>query len=215
VGQRGALAVQRLDGEADTHAADPHLGRHEAARLEAADLQRPAHTRRLPDARSAREEVRPAHGLTISWMAMLFRQARLEDVAPCVDLAEAVVGGRRAGPLVQAAADREQLLVALDDGAVVGTLAYRTDWFACTFVTLVSVASDWRRKGVARGLFGAVERRSPGARIFSSTEETNVAAIRMHRALGFVESGYIDNLPQGYRELLFYKRVHGALGAER
>jgi hypothetical protein len=29
----------------------------------------------------------------------------------------------------------------------------------------------------------------------------------MHTALGFVPSGYIDNLPQGYRELLFYKRL--------
>ena len=39
----------------------------------------------------------------------------------------------------------------------------------------------------------------------------NVAAIRMHRALGFVESGYIDNLPQGYRELLFFKRLRAIL----
>ena len=142
---------------------------------------------------------------------MLIRLARAEETASCVDLAEAVVGSRRAGPLVQAALDREQLLVALDDGHVVGTLAYRTDWFACTFVTLVSVAEKSRRLGSARGLFEAVEARSPGPRLFSSTEETNVAAIRMHRALGFIESGYIDNLPQGYRELLFYKRARSML----
>jgi hypothetical protein len=29
----------------------------------------------------------------------------------------------------------------------------------------------------------------------------------MHTALGYAPSGYIDNLPQGVRELLFYKRV--------
>jgi hypothetical protein len=29
----------------------------------------------------------------------------------------------------------------------------------------------------------------------------------MHTALGFTPSGYIDNLPQGTRELLFYRRV--------
>jgi GNAT superfamily N-acetyltransferase len=142
---------------------------------------------------------------------MMIRLARPEEAAPCVDLAESVVGSRRAGPLVQAALDREQLLVALDDGAVVGTLAYRTDWFACTLVTLVSVLEDRRRRGVARRLFEAAEAVIPGPRLFSSTEETNVAAIRMHRALGFVESGYVDNLPQGYRELLFYKRVRSML----
>jgi GNAT superfamily N-acetyltransferase len=128
-----------------------------------------------------------------------------EEVPACVDLAELVVGGVRASPLVQAALGREQLLVATDEGEVVGALAYRTDWFACTLVTLVSVRPKWRRRGVARRLFQAVEEVSPGPRLFSSTEETNAAGIQMHRALGFVLSGYVDNLPQGYRELLFYK----------
>ena len=48
---------------------------------------------------------------------------------------------------------------------------------------------------------------SPSPRLFSSAEETNAPAIRMHTALGFAPSGHIDNLPQGYRELLFYKRL--------
>ena len=142
---------------------------------------------------------------------MVVRPATPEDAPRCVDLAEAVVGGRRGGGLVQGAIDRGQLLVALKDGEVVGTLVYRTDWFACTLVTLVSVAEDARRQGIARRLFETVEGLSPGPRLFSSTEETNVAAIRMHRALGFVESGYVDNLPQGYRELLFYKRLRSVL----
>jgi ribosomal protein S18 acetylase RimI-like enzyme len=142
---------------------------------------------------------------------MVIRPASAEDVATCVNLAEAVVGARRAAPVVQAAMNRGQLLVAPDGDAVVGMLAFRTDWFACTFVVLVSVLPDERRKGVARRLFEAVEARSPGPRLFSSTEETNVAAIRMHRALGFIESGYVDNLPQGYRELLFFKRLHAIL----
>jgi len=133
------------------------------------------------------------------------RPAGPEDVPVCVDLAEAVIGPRRAGPFVQAALDRRQLLVASADGDPVGLLVYRTDWFACTFVTLVSVHPDRQRRGVARALYRAVEAASPGPRLFSSTEETNAAAIQFHRALGFVMSGYVDNLPQGYRELLFYK----------
>jgi hypothetical protein len=60
---------------------------------------------------------------------------------------------------------------------------------------------------VARALYRTVEEISPSPRLFSSTEETNGASIQMHSALGFVPSGQIDNLPQGYRELLFYKRL--------
>jgi GNAT superfamily N-acetyltransferase len=109
--------------------------------------------------------------------------------------------------LVRSHLERHELLVAEIDGEVVGLLAYRTDWFQCTFVSLVVVAEPARRRGVARALFQAVELGSRSARLFSSTEETNAIAIQMHRALGFVPSGYVDNLPQGYRELLFYKRL--------
>jgi hypothetical protein len=62
---------------------------------------------------------------------------------------------------------------------------------------------------VARALFQHLETMSPSPRLFSSTEETNAISIRMHSALGFSPSGHIDNLPQGYRELLFYKRLRG------
>jgi hypothetical protein len=60
---------------------------------------------------------------------------------------------------------------------------------------------------VARALYRRVEAMSPSPRLYSSTEETNAVSIQMHSALGFAPSGHIDNLPQGYRELLFYKRL--------
>ena len=123
-------------------------------------------------------------------------------------LATEVLGPERAGPFVRSHLDRHHLLVADDHGAVRGVIGYRTDWFQCTFVTLVAVVKDHRQRGVARALFRAVEEMSPSPRLFSSTEETNGVSIQMHTALGFAPSGHIDNLPQGYRELLFYKRLH-------
>lgn len=121
-------------------------------------------------------------------------------------LAAEVIGPERAGPFVRSHVERHHLLVA-EEGEVVGVLAYRTDWFQCTFVGLVAVHRDFRRRGIARALYEMVERVSPSPRLYSSTEETNARAIQMHAALGFVPSGHIDNLPQGYRELLFYKRL--------
>lgn len=122
-------------------------------------------------------------------------------------LAVEALGPERAGPLVRSYAERHHLLVAEEAGDVVGVLAYRTDWFQCTLVGLVSVRGDRRRRGVARALYKMVEDVSPGPRLYSSAEETNTVGIRMHAALGFVPSGYVDHLPQGYRELLFYKRL--------
>jgi predicted GNAT family acetyltransferase len=135
------------------------------------------------------------------------RLPRLADALPCTELAATVIGADRAGPFIKTHMERHQLIVAESEERVVGLLAYRSDWFQCTFISLVVVHEEWRRKGIAREFFKSVEAVSLSPRIFSSTEETNTTSIRMHTALGFVPSGHIDNLPQGTRELLFYKRV--------
>jgi GNAT superfamily N-acetyltransferase len=136
------------------------------------------------------------------------RHADTADLPAVMTLAAEAIGPERAGPFVRSHIERHHLLVAEEAGAVVGVLADRTDWFQCTFVGLVAVREDARRRGTARALYKMLEDVSPSPRLYSSTEETNADAIQMHTALGFTPSGHIDNLPQGYRELLFYKRLH-------
>jgi len=137
----------------------------------------------------------------------MVRAALPAELSALTELAAESIGLERAGPFIRSHLERHHLLVADEAERVVGLLAYRTDWFQCTLVSLVCVHRDFRRKGFARALFRAVEDMSPSPRLFSSTEETNAAAVQLHTALGFAPSGYIDNLPQGYRELLFYKRL--------
>jgi GNAT superfamily N-acetyltransferase len=138
---------------------------------------------------------------------MEIRAPQGPELEAVMTLAGHVLSAERAGPFVRSHLERHHLLVAVEGGEVLGVLAYRTDWFQCTLVSLVSVRPDHRKRGVARALYKAVEGMSPSPRLYSSTEETNSVAIQMHTALGFQLSGYIDNLPQGYRELLFYKRL--------
>jgi GNAT superfamily N-acetyltransferase len=135
------------------------------------------------------------------------RLPRLADATPCAALAALVIGEERAGAFIKSHLERHHLIVADADESIVGLLAYRIDWFQCTFVSLVVVREDFRRRGIAREMFRAVEAMSPTPRLFSSTEETNAASIRMHAALGFQPSGHLDNLPQGSRELVFYRRI--------
>ena len=139
---------------------------------------------------------------------MEIRLPESRDLDAIMKLAAEVMSLERAGPFVRSHAEGHHMLVGEEEGEVVGVIAYRTDWFQCTFVSMVCVHKDYRRRGIARALYRAVEGISPGPRLFSSAEETNGASIRMHTALGFSPSGQIDNLPQGYRELLFYKRLH-------
>ncbi len=138
---------------------------------------------------------------------MEIRHPEPGDLAAVTALAAELMGPERAGPFIRSHFDRHHVLIAEAEHQVIGFLAYRTDWFQCTFVALVVVRKDRRQRGVARALYRRVEEMSPSPRLFSSTEETNGISIQMHTALGFAPSGHIDNLPQGYRELLFYKRL--------
>ena len=141
-------------------------------------------------------------------MALIeIRPPRQGDARPCAELAALVVGSDRAGPMIKAHLEQHHLIVAEADREVIGLCAYRTDWFQCTFITLVAVHEKYRRRGIAREMMRSVEAISPTPRVFSSVEETNAAAIHLHGSLGFSPSGHIDNLPQGTRELLFYRRV--------
>src|SRR5512144_1843318 len=101
------------------------------------------------------------------------RLPRVADALPCAALAALVIGEERAGAFIRSHMERHHLVVAEADDEVVGFLAYRTDWFQCTFVSLVVVSEKFRRKGIAREFFKAVEAISPTPRLFSSTEETN------------------------------------------
>src|SRR5260370_7355183 len=133
------------------------------------------------------------------------RLPRVADSVACTPLAAQVIGEERAPAFIRSHMERHHLIVAEAEGEVVGFIAYRLDWFQCTFVSLVVVREDFRRKSIAREFFKSVEVVSPTPRLFSSTEETNVASIRMHTALGFTPTGHTHNLPPGARALLFSK----------
>jgi RimJ/RimL family protein N-acetyltransferase len=140
-------------------------------------------------------------------MEILVRLARVADEPGCAALAALSMGEEAAAPFVASHFREHRIVVAEAAGGVVGLLAWRTDWFGCSLVTLIHVKEDFRRRGIAREMVRAVEALSPGPRLFSSTEEDDAASIRMHAALGFRPSGHVDNLPQGKRELLYYKRI--------
>ena len=87
----------------------------------------------------------------------MIRQPQRTDLATVMALAAQAIGPERAGPVIRSHVEQHHLLVAEDDAHVVGVLAYRTDWFQCTLVSLVCVREDLRRRGVARALYQAVE----------------------------------------------------------
>ncbi len=98
------------------------------------------------------------------------------------------------------------VLVAEIKGQIAGYAIFDPDWFDSTFLKLVVADAKYRRRGIAFELIQQIEREHcPSGRFFSSTEDENLASRELHKKLGFVESGYLANLPQPHNEVFFFK----------
>lgn len=84
-----------------------------------------------------------------------------------------------------------------------GVLNYH--FFGCGFIEMVMVGEHARRQGLGRALIGALEAKCDNAKLFSSTNESNVAMRRLLEQQGFVPSGRIENLDEGDPEVVYFK----------
>lgn len=95
-------------------------------------------------------------------------------------------------------------LVAAHDGRVVGYGVLEYTFFDNGFVSMVYVAEPERRKGVGRRLLQALAERCATPKLFTSTNESNVAMQRLLEGLGWVPSGRVENLDPGDPELFYF-----------
>ena len=75
---------------------------------------------------------------------------------------------------------------------------------------LVSELPDKRRQGIATALVQVVEDRSSSGKLFTSTNRSNTAMRKLCDRLGFQPSGVVENLDNGDRELIYFKRLEVA-----
>ena len=101
---------------------------------------------------------------------------------------------------------KEQMLVLKMSSRILAYATFDSDWFGCTFLKLIVTDLAFRRQGLASKLIHHIEaHHCPSGKFFSSTEADNEPSIQMHKQHGFVESGWLDNLPQPHRELFYFK----------
>src|SRR5438093_13179844 len=115
---------------------------------------------------------------------MEIRHALSSDLNAVMDVATTVLGPQRAGPMIRSHVERHHLLVANEGDEVVGVVAYRTDWFQCTMVSLVCGSARSRRPGAPSAPVtrrGRMPRRRPRP---GSRGGPTAAATRMRPALG-------------------------------
>ena len=95
-------------------------------------------------------------------------------------------------------------------GDEIAGFSVRGTFFGHDFLELVVVAAEHRRQGVGAALVEAFVTRSPGAKVFTSTNASNAPMRALCRRLGFVEAGTIDHLDEGDPEVVYVRLTGGA-----
>ncbi|MGK5060564.1 GNAT family N-acetyltransferase [Janthinobacterium sp. LB2P49] len=109
------------------------------------------------------------------------------------------------GEAVRAAVGKGHCQVAIRAGQVAGYVLTHDDFFGYGFVSLVVVSPAQQRRGVGLRLLAAAEAACQTAKLFTSTNQSNLAAQRLFASAGFVRSGQIDHLDEGDPELVYVK----------
>jgi len=115
--------------------------------------------------------------------------------------------------LIGEACAHGRIAVAHVDDAIRGFVIFDQSFFDQFFVRLLLVHPEFRRRGLATALMRAAELDCQKGKLFTSTNQSNLPMQRLCDRLGFVRSGYVENLDEGDPELIYVKLLAPVPGA--
>ncbi|WP_374015960.1 GNAT family N-acetyltransferase [Paenibacillus thiaminolyticus] len=139
---------------------------------------------------------------------LVVEPADMADREAVCQIDQSVIGNDSRHDYVAQAIHNGTCIVARSGREVAGFAVYENSFFGNCFITLVIVDLRFRRRGAARSMIQHIERHSPTPKLFTSTNESNIAMQQVCESLGFVRSGLIDNLDEGDPEIIYYKRAY-------
>jgi GNAT superfamily N-acetyltransferase len=135
----------------------------------------------------------------------IIEQASSGDFEHICALDETVHAGGARRKLIGDACAQGRIAVARVDDAVRGFVIFDESFFDQFFVRLLLVHPDFRRRGLATALMRAAELDCQTGKLFTSTNQSNIPMQQLCSRLGFVKSGYVENLDEGDPELIYVK----------
>ena len=136
-------------------------------------------------------------------------KATEQDLESLSDLDVVVFGPPSRPDVLQQAIEEGTCWVARDESRVIGFALFDQFLHGHGFLRVIAVHPDHRRQRVAAALVSKLEAECPTDRLFTATDGSNVAMQRLCAALGFVQSGQIEDLDEGHTELIYLKRLLG------
>ena len=136
---------------------------------------------------------------------MIIERATDDDLAEVIAIDAAHHPGR--SEYLMEAVKAHECYIAREGWDVIGYATLNQHFFGQYFIELIVVHPNHRRKGAASTLIQHIEKIIPAEKLFTSTNESSSEAQRLFETLGFVKSGWIDNLDEGDPEIIYFKRV--------
>lgn len=132
-------------------------------------------------------------------------EAQLIAIEEIVQIDKEVIGNDSRRKYISTAIEDERCMIVKDSGSIVAFLIYDTHFFGYSFISLIVVLPTERRKGYASFLLQHFLSIAPTKKIFSSTNQSNIAMQKVFHENGFIQSGYVENLDEGDPEILYYR----------
>ncbi|MCM3124327.1 MULTISPECIES: GNAT family N-acetyltransferase [unclassified Mesobacillus] len=131
--------------------------------------------------------------------------AQMPDLQAIVQIDSEMIGNTSRRNMIENAIKQEHCILVKENNEAAGFAIYDTNFFECTFISLVIVSPGKRRKGYASQLLNELVRTSPTEKVFSSANRSNLSMQKVFEANGFVESGIVENLDEGDPEIIYFK----------
>ena len=131
----------------------------------------------------------------------------MEHLQSLCAMDQEVIGDQSRSQEIQQAIKEKRCLLYQANNDAAGFLLFNNDFFGYSFISLVIVKPSERRKGVATVLMSAYLEMAKTSKVFSSTNQSNTSMQQVFQGLGFVKSGFIDNLDEGDPEIIYVKKA--------
>ncbi len=106
----------------------------------------------------------------------------------------------------------KEIFVVIENKQMIGIVSFTKAWWrGADYLDEVVVDERYRGKGIATKLIKTFEkdaRKRKARRIFSSTQPSNKASIKMQQKLGYKRCGFVDDMfEEGQKEIIFSKKL--------
>ena len=143
-------------------------------------------------------------------MTTTIRQGAMKDFDDLVALDDIARTSEARRDLIRQGLEGSSVFVALEHGTPAGYALWNYRFFGNAFIELVYVGASSRRRGIGSELIKRVSQTADGAKLFTSTNQSNIPMQALLAKLGFEASGVIHNLDPGDPELVYFKPLSGA-----